>query len=110
MGGLERDVLRAAILDVDKDGHAAHVCRGVEYCDEYERETLGCGLLSQYRGRGTAIANCPGWLRTTLLWSEIVDLLNVETRYTPDRPHKLLSALSIAASHWHERAAQRSAD
>lgn len=91
------------MADWTKDGSPAHICRGVDYCDDGEHEILGCGLLPQYRGRGTAIPYCPGWLRTMPLWGEIQELFDSGIAFGRDWPHKMLPALREVAVYRAER-------
>ena len=98
---IEHAAIRAYLVDWKKDGTPAHTCAG--NCDDYTRDLLGCGLRSRSRGHGRAISYCPGWMRQTLLWQEIADLL--DSGATPDLggPHKLLRALRLAAVYRAER-------
>ncbi len=101
MTPLEVDAIRAVCVDWLRDGTPATVCH--EACDEDTRVDLGCPY-SGHHGRGRVIGHCPGWLRTQPLWEELRDLLDSETQYTREWPHKILRVLRLAAAFKAERA------
>ena len=104
MSEVEHACIRAYVSDWTASGDPAHVCRDLDGCDEYEREILGCGLLPQFRGRGTAISHCPGWLRTQPLWEEIRDLFDSGVLPGREWPYKMLRAVRLIATYRTERA------
>lgn len=104
MSEVEHACIRAYVSDWTDSGDPAHVCCGLDGCDEYEREILGCGLLPQYRGRGTAISYCPGWMRTQPLWEEVRDLFDSGIAPGREWPYKMLRAMRLIATYRAERA------
>lgn len=95
MTEVEKDAVRGYCNDWLDDGRPATVCHGIECCDPVDRAVLGCCLDARYRGRGTAIGHCPGWLRRTALWESLALLLG-SARQVGHRSAKMLQAVRLA--------------